>query len=252
MAAWRVDETWRGRLAAFPVLGVGRLGPRLSAAAAFVPEGACVADVGADHGRLGAELLRAGRVRRVVAVDRSESALRGASEALAPWLERGRAAGTEARAAVALGDGLEAPGADGCDCAVLAGLGGKAIAGIVERAAASGALSARVVAQPLTGHHLVREALARAGRGIVDERLDLDGDRVVLTMAADAASAVPAAFDPHSPIQLELRAARTERDRAFLDGWLAAQGAWLESARRGGPRAAAVRAALARRGGGGT
>jgi len=241
VAAWRVDGAWRARLERFAAPRVGRLGPRLSAVAGCVPAGSAVADVGADHGRLGAELLRAGLARRVVAIDRSEAALAGAAAALAPWRDRG--------GSVALGDGLEAPGAKGCDCAVLAGLGGKAIAGIVERAAAAGALPQRVVAQPLTGHHLVRDALARAGRGIVDERLDLDGDRVVLTMAADAAAAVPAAFDPHSPIRLEMRAAESERDRAFLDGWLAAQEAWLESARRGGPRAAAVRAALARRGG---
>ncbi|MEL6905792.1 MAG: tRNA (adenine(22)-N(1))-methyltransferase TrmK, partial [Planctomycetota bacterium] len=145
--SWTLEEDDRARLARWPAPRVGGLGGRLSALALLVPEGAeTVVDVGADHGQLGSGLLRAGRAQRVLAVDRSESALAGARAALAPWIQRGRAR-------TALGDGLEPlvgaePPWGKAACAVLAGLGGAAIAGILDRAAASGALPETVVTQP--------------------------------------------------------------------------------------------------------
>lgn len=109
-----------------------RLGPRLLAVAAQV-EGEVVCDVGSDHGLLPAYLLRSGRCRRVICVEKNPGPYERCLQAL-----RG------VSAEVLLGDGLvyEEP----VDCLTLCGFGSRSIASVLSRGRER--VPSRVVVQP--------------------------------------------------------------------------------------------------------
>jgi tRNA A22 N-methylase len=98
---------------------------RLEALAALTPRVRRAADIGAGDLELARLLLARGRAESVVAVERAEGAWRRA-------VERARGDG---RLEVRRGDGLDPLRAGEAGVAVLAGLGGTAIARIVQRAA---------------------------------------------------------------------------------------------------------------------
>ncbi len=141
------------------------LDPRLAAVAAFVPPGARVADVGADHGQLAEALLRAGVARSCVATEASPARLRRLAERLGDH-------GLGARLTLRCGDGL-APlhPADGLDVLVLAGLGGFTIVRILSQPDRGRLGIRRYVLQPATDAALVRRWLLAHGLGRMDERL---------------------------------------------------------------------------------
>ncbi|HVQ35818.1 MAG TPA: tRNA (adenine(22)-N(1))-methyltransferase TrmK [Candidatus Bathyarchaeia archaeon] len=146
------------------------LSPRLAAVASLVPEGSVAADVGAGHGRLAAHLLRSGRCRRVVVIELSPAELELSADV--PGLERRR------------GDGLSPlRPEDGVDTAIVAGLGGAAIAGIVGRRP-GGALIRRFVLQPQTEAGRLRARLLEEGLGLVAERLVEDSGRFYTILVA--------------------------------------------------------------------
>lgn len=96
-----------------------RLGPRLAAVAGAVPPGAAsAADVGAGDGQLALELARRGL--RVVATERTPASL-ARLQGAAPSLD------------CRLGEGLAPLSAGEVEGAVLAGLGGRSIAGLLSR-----------------------------------------------------------------------------------------------------------------------
>ena len=135
---------------------------RLSEIISMLPECGTVADIGADHGRLGAQLLLMGRCERVWFSDIS-----------APSLEKARSLigrrGLQERAEFFVGDGAQAlPGAP--DAAVIAGMGGETIAGIL-RGAGERLKNSVLVLEPNVGAELVRRALMETGRRITDERV---------------------------------------------------------------------------------
>jgi tRNA A22 N-methylase len=114
--------------------------------------------------------LARGRAARVVAVERAAGAFGRAAER----------AGRDGRIAVRRGDGFDAiqPGEAGA--AVLAGLGGRAIARILTRAEADGrgALPAIVVAGPNADERAAQAALAACGFRIVRSALAAEGERI--------------------------------------------------------------------------
>ena len=121
---------------------------RLSEMIRMLPKCGIVADIGADHGRLGAQLLLTGKCGKVWFSDIS-----------APSLEKARS----------LIDGAQAlPGAP--DAAVIAGMGGETIAGIL-RGAGGRLADSVLVLEPNVGAELVRRALMQTGRRITDERV---------------------------------------------------------------------------------
>lgn len=136
-------------------MSAARLDARLGAVAEAVPPGAVVVDVGAGDGVLSAWL--AARGHRVIATELGRSALE--------TRRRLGAAGVDLRA----GDGL-APVAPGeVDVAVVSGMGGRRMIGIIERSRAVVASLELMVLQPVqhaavlrdfvaTRHHLLREA----------------------------------------------------------------------------------------------
>lgn len=148
---------------------------RLSAIERMVPPCRMVADIGADHGMLGAHLLISGRCDRVQLVDVSEPSLRKAGRLI-------RRLGLWERAAFGVGDGAQAL-REKPDCAVIAGMGGLTIAGIVERGrqAFSDCL---IVMQPNVAIDQLRLRLCQMGYFLVDEDIARAGGRWYVILAA--------------------------------------------------------------------
>ena len=151
------------------------LDPRLSMIAGLVGKCERYADIGCDHGRLGAFMLQNGLCRKAVLTDISDASLNKARRLTA-------ALGLSERADFRVGDGATA--LDGpVDAAVIAGMGGSTIARII-REGRDRLAGARLVLQPNVAAPELRGALSECGYRITDERVALDGRRCYVVIAA--------------------------------------------------------------------
>lgn len=152
------------------------LDPRLEAIAGMC--GKCVefADIGTDHGRLGAYMLQTGMCQRVQFTDISEPSLMKARRLLATL-------NIAHKADFLVGDGAAALSRTP-DAAVIAGMGGETIAGIISRGRAFLA-DARLVMQPNVAQEDVRRQLCESGYKICDESIVRDGRRLYVIIAAE-------------------------------------------------------------------
>lgn len=149
--------------------------PRLAAIARMCGKCAMLADIGTDHGRLGAYMLQTEMCQRVQLTDIS-----------APSLEKARMLigklGLIERTYFCVGDGAlalrETP-----DTAVIAGMGGETIAGIVARGGEKLG-RARLIMQPNVAAPFLRAELARLGYAIDDEEVVRDGRRLYVIISA--------------------------------------------------------------------
>ena len=103
------------------------LTPRLRQIAAWVRQGAHLADVGTDHAYLPVWLTLQGRVASAIASDLRRGPLDRARET-------GRRYGVGDRITFRLGNGLAAVAPEECDTIVIAGMGGENIAQILAAA----------------------------------------------------------------------------------------------------------------------
>jgi len=136
---------------------------RLKTIADLVREGAKVCDVGTDHGYLAIYLLKERNAARVIATDLNEKPLSRAKENIA-------AAGCEGKIELRLCDGLNGVSNGEIDTAVIAGMGGEVIAGIIERSKAfsfNGGVT--FILQPTTSPEALRRFLCENGFGILSE-----------------------------------------------------------------------------------
>ena len=135
---------------------------RLKAVAALVSPGLVLADVGCDHGYIGAALLRLNKAEKVVFADIS-----------APSLEKARRLcekeGLTDRAEFFVCDGTA--GIRRADCVVIAGMGGKESIHILEECAFEPSF---VVLQPMKNLPDVRKYVAGRYR-IISDRIIKDG-----------------------------------------------------------------------------
>jgi tRNA (adenine22-N1)-methyltransferase len=141
---------------------------RLSMVSALIPVCDFAADIGADHGFLGASLLASGRCARVLFTDISENSLCKARE----YITKLKLAD---RAIFARGDGFDAFDMP-VDAAVIAGMGGMVIAGIVERGIEK-LTDTALILQPNTAAATLRERLSAMDFSIDDEELTRSGGR---------------------------------------------------------------------------
>ena len=135
---------------------------RLTAIAEMLPVCRVIADIGADHGRLGASLILTGKCEKVWFSDLS-----------APSLEKARALADRLklkdRAEFFVGDGaLALPSPP--DAAVIAGMGGTTIAQIVQNGKEI-LRNSHIVMEPNVGAPELRKSLAQNGFRITDERI---------------------------------------------------------------------------------
>lgn len=207
------------------------LDARLRAAADWVqPCGVC-ADIGCDHGRLGATLLLENRCQRLLAADVSDKALRKA-RALLTGL------GLTERATFAVADGLEAlralPGGQ-ADAVCMLGMGGETLAGILRRGQ-SRLACATLLLGAQTEPPMVRAALEGIGYRLAGERIaEADGRLYLLMLARPAPEGAP----PYTARELTLGPCLMKQLPPAWEPWLRHRLRLLETA------AAAMRGARA-------
>ncbi len=156
------------------------LDPRLSMIARMVGPCECCADIGCDHGRLGAFLLQSGQCKALQLTDISEPSLNKARS-----LMEGLALTDRVRFSV--GNGLKAlEGAP--DVIVIAGMGGATIARILQ-GGRERLGDARLVLQPNVAAPQLRQALCGLGYAVTDERVVLDGRRCYIVIQAEQGKA---------------------------------------------------------------
>ena len=143
------------------------LSPRLRLCAELVVPGSRVCDIGCDHGYLGISLLLSGAAASVIAADVREKPLRRA-------MENAERFGVGDAMTFVLSDGLDRiPPSSDCTV-VAAGLGGDAIADIVERCDWVRSTDCTLVLQPQSSGNDLRRRLSRDGWRIEQERLVKD------------------------------------------------------------------------------
>lgn len=151
------------------------LDPRLSTIAEMLGTCTCCADIGSDHGRLGAFLLQNHRCERMCLTDISAPSLEKARKLIALL-------GLKEKTGFYVGDGALAL-EEKVDAAVIAGMGGETISEIIENS--DGKLEgARLVLQPNVASVHLRRSLNRSGYRIVNEALVRDGRRIYVIIEA--------------------------------------------------------------------
>ena len=136
-----------------------RLTERQKKIAGMLDKMECVADIGCDHGRLGAYLIQSGLAQRVIAADISEDSLNKARNL-------SRRLHIEDKMQFRLGDGLGVLDGSEAQAAVISGLSGMTITGIIQRGGAAGRI---YVLQPMSEAFKLRRALLDMGYEILDE-----------------------------------------------------------------------------------
>ena len=143
------------------------LTPRLRQIAAWVRQGAHLADVGTDHAYLPVWLTLQGRVASAIASDLRRGPLDRAQET-------GRRYGVGDRITFRLGNGLAAVAPEECDTIVIAGMGGENIAQILAGAPWTADGRHTLLLQPQSRAEALRRFLAEHGYAIAREALVRD------------------------------------------------------------------------------
>lgn len=156
------------------------LDARLSTLAALVGHCERYADIGCDHGRLGAYLLNGGYVQRAMLTDISAESLQKARRLIGSL-------GLSDRVDFLVGDGAQAL-TTAPEATVVAGMGGALIARILRQGRARLGDS-RLVLQPNVADVELRRALVDLGYRITDERIAPDGRRNYVIIAAEPGQA---------------------------------------------------------------
>ena len=150
------------------------LSKRLSAAAAFVPSGTKVCDVGADHAALSLYLLKKEIANTVIVSDIHPLPLERARLAI-------ESEGLEHRAHFCLADGVLPLLEYRPDCFVIAGMGGETIAGMLS-VPQSRFFGCRFILQPMTKIPELRRLLAQKGYDLCRETAVEENGRVFVVM----------------------------------------------------------------------
>ncbi|MDR3349620.1 MAG: class I SAM-dependent methyltransferase [Acidaminococcales bacterium] len=148
-----------------------RLADRLKKIAGFVPSGARIADIGADHAYLPLWLLEKGIIDFAVAVDVADGPCRAAAASVA-------AAGADGRIKVRQGYGLSPLKSGEVDAIVIAGMGGSTIAQILDKGSDLLAGVDSLILQPMTGGGRLRSWLCASGWPLAGEELAAEGRKL--------------------------------------------------------------------------
>lgn len=157
---------------------------RLLCCAGLVPPGGRVADVGCDHGYLGIYLLRENLAEFVAAMDLRHEPLQRARANAARF-------GTADRMRFYICDGLRAIGRGSVDTVVCAGLGGDAIAKILDDCPWADDESVTWILQPQTSGNDLRRYLGEHGFSIRREILVQDGGFLYAAMEVKSGGGRP-------------------------------------------------------------
>lgn len=150
---------------------------RLAAAAAFAREGARAADIGTDHASLPIYLVGNGISPLALACDINAGPLKAAKANIS-------AAGLSDKIETLLTDGLSGVEAFDPEDVYILGMGGELIWRIVDNSQISRKAGVKLILQPMTHAHDLRQGLFQNGFNIIDETLVRDRDRVYQVMVA--------------------------------------------------------------------
>ncbi len=166
------------------------LSNRLLTIAGLVPKGVRVADIGTDHGYLPIYLTESGIAKKALACDINEKPLLSAKKNIV-------SAGAE-NIELRLCDGLTGIHPDEIDAAVIAGIGGEVISGIIDRCEWIKSDRYTLILQPTTSPERLREYLNSAGFSVEAEKAISDNGKLYSVMVVRFADKV----DPLSPAEL--------------------------------------------------
>lgn len=146
-----------------------KLTPRLAAIADLVSVGSVVADIGTDHGYLPVYLISEGISQRAIASDVNQAPLNQARETVA-------ALNCLQKIDLRLGNGLHVlRQEDNADTVIIAGMGGRTIALILEEGRQKLAGIEHFILQPMSEAGYLRLFLAQNGFALVHESLAMEG-----------------------------------------------------------------------------
>lgn len=169
------------------------------------------ADIGCDHGYIANAMLDYRKCDRAIIADVSEKCLKKAESLLADYISAGKAEKV-------VSDGFA--NVKSCDQALIAGMGGEEICGIIERATE---LPQRLVIQPMKNVDKARLCAVKAGYRVEKDYCFTDGkkyyDLIVLVKGADKLTEDETEFG-RTNIK-ELPAAFIDRNRKTLQKLLA-------------------------------
>lgn len=154
-----------------------KLTARLAAAAAFVPRGSVIVDVGTDHGYIPIDLCQRGVCPRAVASD----IVRGPLSAAAAHV---RQASLTERIDCRLADGLKGVRLGEVDGALICGMGGSLMIRILTESTAVRDRLSFLVLQPMSDAAALRSYLYRIGWYPDRETLIADGGRIYQLLRA--------------------------------------------------------------------
>lgn len=135
---------------------------RLRAVVSLVTEGASVADIGTDHGYVPIDLVKSGRVKKMIAMDVGRGPLERARLHIT---ENGLGGQIETR----LSDGFKELKPGEADTAILSGMGGGLTIRILEEGRETAAGLRELILQPQSEMERVRKYLVTHGYRIVEE-----------------------------------------------------------------------------------
>ncbi|MEE1201017.1 MAG: class I SAM-dependent methyltransferase [Christensenellales bacterium] len=181
------------------------LDPRLSMIADMVGRCKRYADIGCDHGRLGAFLLQRGWVEEALLTDISEASLEKARKLISML-------GYQDRVQFWVGDGVNGLPAS-VDTVVIAGMGGVTAADIIDRGRGNLGQS-RLILQVNVAQAELRARLVNAGYRISEEKIVRDGRRYYVIMEA-----VPGTAE-YSPQELHVGPVLLKTRPELLDGYV--------------------------------
>lgn len=205
------------------------LTPRLACIAALVPQGARLADVGTDHGKLPVSLLLQGRLAGAIGSDIGQGPLEHA---------RRNAAEHGVALSLRLAPGLQAVLPEECDTVSIAGMGGQTIASILAQAPWTAEGAHLLLLQPMTMVYALRRWLWANGYAIERETLCIEDKRQYIVLSARGGAArqtLPLAQCAVSPALLRAPGAQDylrrllRREQRALDGM--ARGRIVDKAR---------------------
>lgn len=154
---------------------MNNLSLRLSTIASLVPIGARVCDIGTDHGYLSIYLKSSNIASRIIAADVNSLPLENAKKNI---LKSG-VEDIELR----LSNGFEKISCDEFDVAVIAGIGGEVIAGILENGMNVIAKEDKLlILQPTTSPEFLRKSLYSNGFKILSETPVMENDKIYSVM----------------------------------------------------------------------
>jgi tRNA (adenine22-N1)-methyltransferase len=156
---------------------------RLAALAAFVSQGARLADIGTDHAFLPINLVQSNIIVSAIAGDVHVGPYKAAKEHV-------EALGLESKISVRLGNGMAVLSPGEVDIVVIAGMGGQTIIEILNDNPEVTRALTRLILQPMVAASTVRRWLEENGWYLVDECLVQDDGRLYEIVVAEQGKAI--------------------------------------------------------------